>query len=144
MTTGQIHEIAEELDLGFRAFVHQTTGQLLFFPDDKNNPGIEMDAWSEELEELKKNASDYFEVEKWTSGESFEMMRAFAEQMADPNLQSRLLNALSGNKPFRAFKSLIDNTGDPREQWFDFKGNWQRAFVEEKLKRLSENAENGG
>ena len=48
-------------------------------------------------------------------------MNEFAEQVADQNLQSKLLNALSKNKPFKEFKFLIDNDPDYRQQWFDFK-----------------------
>ena len=65
-------------------------------------------------------------------------MNEFAEQVADQNLQSKLLNALSKNKPFKEFKFLIDNDPDYRQQWFDFKSEWQLDFVTKRVRRMKE------
>ncbi len=45
-----IKEIAEQLDCGFRAFIHKSTGQLLFIPDKKHLIDVDLSLWSEELE----------------------------------------------------------------------------------------------
>ncbi len=64
-------------------------------------------------------------------------MEDFAENLNEnKQLQGRLLYALNKRKPFREFKFIIDNSGDFRQQWFDFKNNWQQEFVEQELKRL--------
>jgi len=63
-TTETIREIAEQFDCGFRAFIHKTTGRLLFVPDEDSFLGEGMDAWSEKLEELESNDSDYYEEGK--------------------------------------------------------------------------------
>lgn len=128
-TAANIKEIAEQLDCGFRAFIHKTTGQLLFVPDENNYHEIDLDSWNEELEKLESDFLDYYEIDKWTSSESFGMMSEFAEQVADKNLQIRLFDALRKNKPFREFKFVIDNSGDFRQQWFDFKNKCQMDFV---------------
>ncbi len=135
-TTDIIKEIAEQLDCGFRAFIHKTSGQLLFVPDDNNYPDIDLDSWDEELKQLENNFTDYHEIDKWTSREAFETMCEFADQLTDTNLQSRLFEALKKNKPFREFKFVIDNSGDFRQQWFDFKNKWQQNFVARQLNRL--------
>jgi hypothetical protein len=135
-TTEIVKEIAEQLDCGFRAFIHKTSGQLLFVPDDNNYPDIDLDSWDEELEQLENNFTNYHEIDKWTSSEAFETMSEFADQLDDSNLQSRLFDALRKNKPFREFKFVIDNSGDFRQQWFDFKNKWQQDFVARQLNRL--------
>lgn len=131
-----IKEIAEQLDCGFRAFIHKTTGQLLFVPDENCFPYIDLDCWAEEFEELDNNFTDYYEIDKWTSSEAFEAMSEFASQLSDKNLQRRLFNALRMNKPFREFKFVIDNSGHFRQKWFDFINKWQQDYVARQLDNL--------
>jgi hypothetical protein len=135
-TTGNIKEIAEQLECGFRAFIHKTTWQLLFVPDESNLTDIDLDPWNEELEQLENNFTDYIEIDKWTSDEAFEIMGEFADQVSENKLQSRLFDALRKNKPFREFKFVIDNSGDSRQQWFDFKNKSQQDYVARQLNRL--------
>lgn len=135
-TTNNIKEIAEHLDCGFRAFINKTTGLLLFVPDEKYLIGIDLDPWNEELEQLENNFTDYYEIDIWTSNEAFEIMSEFADQVSNNKLQTRLFDSLRKNKPFREFKFVIDNSGDFRQQWFDFKNKWQQDFVTRQLKRL--------
>lgn len=135
-TIENIKEIAEQLDCGFRAFIHKNTGQLLFVPDDSNYPDIDIDSWDKELEQLENNFSEYLEIDKWTSNQAFKIMSEFTEQLTENNLQNRLFEALRKSKPFREFNFVIDNSDDFRQQWFDFKNNWQQDFVAKQLNRL--------
>lgn len=112
-TTDNIKEIAEQLDCGFRAFIHKTTGQLLFVPDENNLTEIDLDPWDEELEQLENNFTDYYEIDKWTSREAFEIMSEFADQVSDNNLQSRLFDALRKNKPLAFVGVLHQQTAIP-------------------------------
>ena len=48
LDTQQIKEIAEQLDCGFRAFCHQTTGELIFILDTLRFPSADVDAFEEE------------------------------------------------------------------------------------------------
>jgi DNA mismatch repair ATPase MutL len=116
-----IKEIAEQLDCGFRAFIHKKSKELLFVPDELNFPDIDEELWKKELTELENNRLDYYEIKKWTSREAFETMNDFAEQVVNQNLQNKLFNALDRKKPFREFKFLIDNAPNYGQQWFDFK-----------------------
>ena len=134
--TGNIKEIAERLDCGFRAFIHIKTRQILFVPDDNNYSDFDTEAWAEELEQLENNFTDYYEIDKWTSSEAFEIMSEFTDQLTDNNLQSRLIDALRKRKPFREFKFVIDSSGDFRQLWFDFKNMWQQDFVSRQLNRI--------
>jgi len=135
-TNDYIKEIAEQLDCGFRAFIHKTTGQRLFVPDENDLSGIDLDPWASELEQLENNFTDYYEIDKWTSSEAFEILSEFADQVSDNKLQSRLFDALRKNRPFREFKYVIDNSGDFRQQWFDFKSKSQQDFVARQLNLL--------
>ena len=135
-TNDYIKEIAEQLDCGFRAFIHKTTGQRLFVPDENDLTDIDLDPWASELEQLENNFTDYYEIDKWTSSEAFEILSEFADQVSDNKLQSRLFDALRKNRPFREFKYVIDNSGDFRQQWFDFKSKSQQDFVARQLNLL--------
>ncbi len=135
ITADNIKEIAEQLDCGLRAFIHKTSGQLLFVPDEDSLEDLDFDAWGDENEELENNLEDYHEIEKWTSREAFQVMRKFADQVSDNDLQSRLFDALNKNKPFRAFGYVIDDS-DFRQQWFDFQNKSQQEFVARELNRL--------
>ncbi len=48
-------------------------------------------------------------------------MEDFLETIEDKQLHELLINALNRPKPFRNFKLQIDNFGDYRQKWFDFK-----------------------
>jgi len=138
ITTDIIKEIAEQLDCGFRVFIHKTTGQQLFVPDENNLTDSDFDPWKEELERLENNFNDYYEIEKWSSNEAFELMSEYAEQVLDEKLQSRLFEALRKNKPFRAFNFVIDNSENFRQNWFKFKAKGQQDFVEKQINRLKQ------
>ncbi len=133
-TKEHIKEIAEQIDCGFRAFYHRQTGDLLFIPDSLKHPGIEIEAWEEDIEKLDNNFSDYAEIEAMDSSDSFELMRDFTELLDNSNLLKKQLTiALTKKKPFREFKFLIDNSGDYRQQWFDFKNLKLRQWVENQI-----------
>jgi hypothetical protein len=130
LTQEQIIEIAEELDCGFRSFWNKTNGELLFIPNELKFPGMDIEAWSEEIEKLDANFSDYVEIESMQSYESFEIMVDFVETIPDSNkLKDRLMYALNKKKPFREFKFVIDNSGDYRQKWFDFKNENLQKWV---------------
>lgn len=134
--TDSIKEIAEQIDCGFRAYIHKTTLALLFIPDEDNIVDVDFDFWSEELEQLENNHSDYIEVNKWSSSEVFKSMQEFSELVSDAKHQNRLFDALRKNKPFREFNFVIDHSGDLRQEWFDFKKKWQMDFVAKRLNSL--------
>jgi peroxiredoxin len=111
---------------------------MVFIPDEINYPDIEMEACGTELELLEKNYSDFHEIEKWSSKESFDLMADFAEQLTEnSDLQQRLIHALNNRKPFRNFKHIIENSGEYRLQWFAFKNKRQQEYVEKKLNDLN-------
>ena len=138
LTEEQIKEIADQLDCGFCSFWHRQTGKLIFFPDFDNNPFAESEFYEEELEEINNNFSDYVEIEKPQSSDSFRIMVKFAEQLDDKNeLKYELIKALNRKKPFREFKFIIDNSGIYRQQWFDFKNEQLIQWVVDKFNSVT-------
>jgi hypothetical protein len=136
LTNQQIEEIASDLDMGFRAFVHKTTGELLFFPDElRMNIEPDEDAFVEDRERYENNPDDYIEIEQMSSKQSFRVMEGFTEQVGDRVLQARLYDALEKNHPFRRFKDVIDREGDYRTSWFAYKNKKYNEWVTRQIEQ---------
>ena len=67
------------------------------------------------------------------SRDAFRMMVDFAESITDNNFRHKLINALENRKPFQNFKWHIDNSGDERQKWFDFRRMRNIEFVEKQI-----------
>jgi hypothetical protein len=138
LTNKQIKDIAEQLDCGFRCFINKTSTELIFVPDENRNFGIDTEAWVDDLEKLENNFSDYYEIEQLESSDSFKIMADFAESLSDSiKLKSKLIYALNNNKPFRKFKFEIDNSGEYRQHWFDFKARKLEEWVRSNFESIS-------
>jgi hypothetical protein len=120
-TEKQIQEIAEDLDFGMRCYYNLKTGEIKSIPDFDNLLGGDEEPWEGEINELEENWADYFEFKGLGSRDSFRIMADFAEGVANAGIRDRLINALNRPKPFQNFKFQIDNSGEYRQQWFDFK-----------------------
>ena len=134
-TKQEIREIADQLEMGFRCFYHRETGALVFIPDEFKHVGMDTEAWDEEMEKLEEDYTSYREIEALHSSESFRIMADFAEGLRGANrLQDRLIDALNNKHPFRNFKYIIDNSGEYREIWFDYKNARMIELVSGRLK----------
>jgi Uncharacterised protein family (UPF0158) len=133
-TKEQIKEIADQLDCGFRAFYHKQNGELIFVPNTEKHYDMDTEAWQDELDKLEENFSDYKQIVAMESNDSFSVMEDFAEQVNDSALQEKLFNELNRKHPFREFKFVIDNSGEYRNAWFDFKNRRYLEWVEDQLK----------
>jgi hypothetical protein len=63
----------------------------------------------------------YLRVPSADSTESFSDMEAFVETVRSARWRDRLWRALSGRRPFRAFKDALIEAPPERERWFQFK-----------------------
>lgn len=134
-----IEEVAGELNVGYRMFVHRSTGSIRSIMDLEKFIDVDKDIRESTQQFLDRESVDYVEVERWNTREEFEMMAGFAEQLADaPAVQEQLITALNGSKPFRNFKFIINNAGPYRQQWFAFKDARQQAYVKKRLELLLE------
>ena len=121
LTEKQIEEIADNLDCGMRCFYNIKTNEIKAIINFESWIGADEEPWEEESKEIDENWGDYFEFTGFESHESFQLMVHFAESVDDKKLQNKLINVLNKPKPFQNFKWQIDNSGEYRQQWFDFK-----------------------
>jgi len=133
LTEKQIEEIAENLDCGLRCFYNLKTGEIKTILNFDSWAGADEEPWQEELNEIEDNWKDYFEFEGFESFESFKIMADFADRVEDNEIRKKLIYALNGPKPFRNFKWQIDNSGEVREQWFDYKKMRYIRWVKEQI-----------
>ena len=139
LTKQQIKEIAEQLDIGFRCFWNIKNYDLLFFPDAVKYPEIDTESWAEEIELLDKSKGDYIEIEPLESSDLFQIMANYVNTLTESNnLKNRLTKALNKKSPFSEFKSEINNSGEYRQRWFDYKNQEIQKWVQEKIQRTYE------
>lgn len=134
LTNQQIEEIASDLDMGFKVCIHKTTGEILNFPDElRMDVDPDEDAFVDDREKYENNSDDYIEINAMSSTESFEVMESFTQQVSDRVLQAKLYDALSKNRPFRRFKDIVDNEGDYRASWFEYKNRKDIEWVNRQI-----------
>jgi hypothetical protein len=133
LTEKQIVEIADNLDSGMRCFYNLRTGELKTLLNTDSWIGADEELWEEESKEINDNWADYFEFKGFESHDSFRLMADFSESVDDTKLQDKLISALNKPKPFRNFKWQIDNSGEFRQQWFDFKKKRYIYWVKEQI-----------
>ena len=138
LTNEQIKEIAEQLDCGFRCFWNKKSGELIFIPDTLKHPLMDIEVWAEEQEKLDSDFGNFFEIDPLESTDSFEIMEKFVDTLSDSNhLKKQLIEALNKRKPFREFKFVIDNSGEYRQKWFDFKNQELQNWVRERFDEIN-------
>lgn len=123
----QIKEIADLLDSGLKCYYNLKTHEVLSIIDFDTNYYADPTDWEDIINELEDNYADYFEFERMTSRESFQVMEDFIDEIQDEALRKRLVWSLNRSHPFRNFKDEIDYNGEYREAWFQFK---QAKYIE--------------
>lgn len=142
LTKKQIAEIADQLDCGFSCHINKKNLDFIFVPDSDKHPDMELDAWKNDLKKLRKNPDNYITIAPPQSRDSFRIMSLFIETLPDDNiLKDRLNRALEKTHPFREFKFAIDNAGDFRQKWFDFKSEKLQEWVENELTFIGDEEE---
>lgn len=133
LTADQLIKAAEALDCSCRCFYQFSTGEIKELID-RNDPYYDpIDAIEEQWKELEANEDDYTELYKMSSGQAFDVMEDFLDEVEDPLLKARLLKALSRSKPFRNFKNEIDES-EYRDSWFKFKEKKTIEWLQTQLK----------
>lgn len=128
ITERQIEEIADFLDCGLTCLYNIKTKELITMTEFDDYPD------SDEL-----NWDDIIEFENMNSNDSFDMMVFFVEQLNDGFLKEKLINILNKSKPFKNFKFQIDNSGEYRQKWFDFKNKCYVEYVKLQLETINDN-----
>jgi hypothetical protein len=94
--------------------------------------------WQDVSEEIDSNFDKYIAFDKLPTREYFQIMADFIDKVVDKKVQDRLINALNKSKPFRNFKYEIDNSGEYRQKWFDFKEQEYCKWIETQIKELND------
>jgi hypothetical protein len=133
LTEEQIKEIAEYLDCGMRCYYNKRTGEIKTIMNFDSWIGADEEPWEEDMKEIEDSWEDYVEFEGMESHEAFRVMADFTESIDHSKLRERLINALNRPKPFRNFKWQIDNSGEFRQVWFDYKKQRYIEWVKDLL-----------
>ena len=121
LTDKQIEEIADDLDSGMKCFYNLRTGEIKTIINSDSWICADEEPWEEDIKEIEENLNNFVEFNGFSTQESFRIMADFAENLENDSLQKKLVNALNKSKPFGNFKWQIDNSGDYRQEWFNFK-----------------------
>ena len=133
----KIKEIAEDLDCGMKCYYNKKTKEITTILDFESHIGADEEPWEDVINEIDEHWDDLVEFEMMDSRESFRVMAGFAEEVDDSALREKLVDALNRSKPFGNFKWIIDNSGDYRQNWFDFKNQKYIEWVEARINDLN-------
>jgi hypothetical protein len=121
-----------------RCFYNSETDEIKSLPDFDSNPYADEELWQDVSEELDSNFDKYIEFDKLPTREYFQIMTDFIDSVVDKKVQGLLVNALNKSKPFRNFKYEIDNSGEYRQKWFDFKDQEYCKWIETQIQELND------
>ena len=139
----QIKEIADQLEVGFKCFLNKNNSELIFLSGDGDDfiDFEDDDAWADDRKKINDNPDEYYGIEKMGSRDSFSVMEDFIYTVDSDKLKEELIRALNYKKPFRQFKYVIDNSGEYRQKWFDFKSKKMVDWVIAELDMINMNEE---
>ena len=129
--SSQVHGISEDLMCGYKVFINLENGKIKSLID-ADGIDLDMEIWGKDFDEIDYEWSDYIVIEKMKSGESFQMMADFIEEVSDEALKRRLIKALNRKKPFANFKNEIDSSSS-RQSWFGFRDKRYIEYVKQEL-----------
>ena len=126
-------EIADQLDMGFRCFIHKQTHEIISWPNEDQFYGMDTEGWQDEMDKFDNSPTDYIEIDKMDSTRSYSVMEDFVNSLPNNSTKVRLIQALEGAKPFRNFNHQIHNSDEYRQDWFDFKKERAIEYVKRQL-----------
>jgi hypothetical protein len=132
-----IQEIADQLESGFRVFLHKETLELITYPNEDKSAGFEPSVWEKEIQKVKKESDKFFEVSGMEPQDSFGVLEDFIATINDTSLKEKLLSAIHQKRPFAHFKDQINRSSSYRERWFCFRDLRMIEWVQEQLGQLS-------
>ena len=127
-----IDEIASELEIGMRCFIHKETHEFISFPSELDDEEDQKELWQDTIDRWEENSQAFLEIEPMTSHEAYEVMEAFAKSLAEGKIKEKLIDVLQRSKPFDGFKTIIDYE-DLRDKWFEFQNQKQMEWVKRQL-----------
>lgn len=128
-----INRIAQEIDMGMVCFLNPDTLEVESAMGESYIYGDE-EEFNQEIYDKVNKWGKHIRITPLESYDSFKIMEKFIENgIPDKDrLKDNLWNAISGRKPFKHFKYIIDNS-PYRQNWFDFKLEELEKYVREEL-----------
>jgi len=127
----QIKDISEDLQLGFKVYINKETLETRSIYDFGYLSGVS-DLWEEELNRIKKNWNNYFEIRGMEPWEVFEIMEDYIQEIVKKEDESDLLDALKDKRSFAKFRALVEGS-DYKQSWFTFRKDRYLKYVRNKL-----------
>ena len=121
------------MEAGFTCFIHKDTHEVVEYITEDDYPDVDPKDWKEEKDKIKKNKKKFIEIERMNSFESFKCMEEFIHSLENIPTKNRLLQAITGRKPFANFKYQIDNSGEYRDSWFAFRREKTIEWIQNQL-----------
>lgn len=103
------------------SYLHLGTGEVLRVVDGIADP---------EMHARIALDSEYVRVEPVSSREQYRWMERFIPMVEDEELKQKLMRAIDGKGAFRRFKDVLMGFVQEREQWFVFRSERLRVFME--------------
>jgi len=119
--------------MGMRCYINKNTGDIITVPVLEDMFFDEDQEMEDLLRPVRETPEKYLEVERMPSAKMREVMNKFATEEDDAAVKQQLIDALQGQRPFRAFKRVVSSSVDFRQRWFVYKANCYRTWVEKQL-----------
>jgi len=103
------------------SYLHLVTGDVLRVVDGVADPQMHARIAAD---------SNYLRIDPVSSREQYRWMERYIPMVEDPELQSKLTQAIDGKGAFRRFKDVLMSYGPERERWFSFRSERLRIFME--------------
>lgn len=103
------------------SYLHLGTGEVLRVVDGIADP---------EMHARIASDSEYVRIEPVSSREQYRWMERFIPMVENEELRQKLMRAIDGKGAFRRFKDVLMTYVQEREQWFVFRSERLRVFME--------------
>lgn len=135
----KIQDMAEAVGAGEKVWFHRTTHSFLSHPDPAHHSfSSELDYLVEEtLDEVMLDFDNYIEIPAPNPTESYRIMEGFADMQVDERIRHRLFDALGGKKPFKFFRSSVEEA-ELLDDWYDYYDARMEDYVMGKIEAAIE------
>jgi hypothetical protein len=131
LTPKEIKEIADHLETGMICYFSRKTREIKAVLNFDDMPYADDELWQDLIQEIEENLADYDAYEGMSSRDSFNIMVDFIGNVDNTDLKASLITAINKRKPFANFKWQIDNSGEYRQKWFDYRKKRYLEWVKE-------------
>lgn len=102
--------------------------------DEEEENGDDWLAQERRLRQLIEETTGRFvQVEGFETRDSWQIMRDFIDEVPDPRLQQKLIQAIGGKGAFRRFKDILHHYPEAQEKWYAFEQEREREMARQWL-----------